>query len=340
MTDEDDQQKEIDFKINEDLIKRVTKELSSFNDERPKLMYKSHILKNFDKTVSGQAEAKDKLASLGYLYQNKIQALYNGIKTDSVPRLNLFVTGPTGYGKTFILTQLANILNLPFIRIDCSTVTAEGWVGDSVSDLISTQLSPLCECTIPGLIIMLDEMDKVITPAVGNSGTDHSVLTQQSFLDLMEGKFVSTGRDLTPFKKTVITDAVQKALVVCAGSFEQVRQADKAAKANIGFTRIEKDKSIDLERWKESMVDAGMLPELAGRIVQVVELSKLTEDEILQIFEKDKSVYKQYQAILPGFNLSKEKKKEIAKKVIESRFGLRELESLIFKEVIKKLEDY
>lgn len=291
-----------------------------------------------DKRAAGQHAAKLKLASLTYLYQNKLMALDNGIRNTSLPRLNLFVTGPTGYGKTFLLTELANIINLPFIRIDCSSITGDGWTGDSLAEVLHKQLQYVDLESQPGCLILLDEMDKIVAPAVGSGGTNHSLITQQVFLDVMDGKF-SSNYDKSFHKNLNLSNFVNTSLIICAGSFETERKANQDIKQNIGFTRTEKETQINLDKWKESMVKCGMLPELAGRIIEVIELEKLKLDEVLEIFDKETSAYAKYKAVCPGFYLSKEQKIEIAKHTIDSKFGLRELESLIFKKLSEKLND-
>ena len=49
---------------------------------------------------------------------------------------NILMIGPTGSGKTFIVQNLAKILNVPFAIADATSLTEAGYVGEDVENIL------------------------------------------------------------------------------------------------------------------------------------------------------------------------------------------------------------
>lgn len=102
--------------------------------------------------------------------------------------------GPTGSGKTLLGRTCANILNVPFIISDATSLTEAGYVGEDVSSI----LSRLLERSSYDLgkaqkgIVFLDEVDKLAGHKTNrDSGRDvGGVGVQQALLKLLEGSKV------------------------------------------------------------------------------------------------------------------------------------------------------
>ena len=309
--------------------------------EKPPVLEVSRedILDYLDETVSGQQEAKESLASMGYLFNMKCLHLDADAPPEDLPRLNLFMSGPTGYGKTFMLTQLAHILGVPFLRVDCSSITQEGWAGASIGESIIASKLYSKRASFNGGIILLDELDKLSTGAKSESGALPHQGTQHNLLDLLDGKFKTNSKEGGGEK---IDRIINNSLIVCAGSFEAIRQESKKVKSNIGFKEdVEKKvdhSKLDIEAWKIEMVKAGLIPELVGRIIHVIELKKLSEDEILDVFTKHNNSYDKYRYIAPKFKLLNKDLQDIAKECYNSPHGLRQLDSSVFNRLLEHLE--
>ena len=89
------------------------------------------IKEMLDEYVIGQEEAKKVLSV----------AAFNHIRRISEPKKimaksNVFMIGPTGTGKTYLSKKLSEILDLPMITFDATTLTATGWRGNDVDDII------------------------------------------------------------------------------------------------------------------------------------------------------------------------------------------------------------
>lgn len=133
---------------------------------------------------------------------------------------NLLLLGPSGVGKTLLVSTVASLLRVPFITIDATPLTASGYVGDDV-DMIAKRLvaearricladaltnarlsaEDVVEVTEEDVvrtaqrgIVYIDEVDKLATRKAGSgssatgSGRDiGGEAVQQALLRLLEG---------------------------------------------------------------------------------------------------------------------------------------------------------
>ncbi|KAG9242244.1 P-loop containing nucleoside triphosphate hydrolase protein [Calycina marina] len=111
-----------------------------------------------------------------------------------IEKSNLLLLGPTGVGKTYILSTLAKILEVPFATVDCSSLTQAGYIGTDIESSIERLLlaanHDISKCESG--IIFLDELDKLAKPAVTTHGRDVSGEgVQQGLLKMIEGTSVT-----------------------------------------------------------------------------------------------------------------------------------------------------
>ena len=113
--------------------------------------------------ISGQEEAK----------RASSMAVYNHLHGR---KRNVLFAGPTGSGKSETWRVLAK--QFPFIRIyDASMISADGWKG---SLHIRSILESVPEGERCHLMIVLDEADKMLEPAIGSGGVDFSLKVQDN----------------------------------------------------------------------------------------------------------------------------------------------------------------
>lgn len=278
--------------------------------------------------VIGQDEAKRQLGVLAALYLNRCMRVAEGVDFDELPPINIFITGPTGSGKTYMLRKLADCLGVPFVRIDCSSLSQQGWDGLSLGDaLLASELKTTDSIAS---VIMLDEMDKLGLGAVSSKGTTPHLGIQNNLLDLLDGKY-------TYSTKQHFNEVIKNSLVLCSGSFEDVRKQLGKQKPQIGFKHTD-SKEGNLDCWKAKMTEAGLIPELVGRIVDVIELQALTDGEIEQLLKRDLGIYHQYKTLLPEFHLNENVIQKMVQQVKKSKYGLREINTLLFKETCKQVK--
>ena len=97
-------------------------------------MTPSQIVKELDKYIIGQEEAKKSVAiALRNRYRRRL--LPEKMKDEITPR-NIIMMGPTGVGKTEIARRLAKLLDAPFIKVEATKFTEVGYVGRDVESMI------------------------------------------------------------------------------------------------------------------------------------------------------------------------------------------------------------
>ncbi|XMA10318.1 hypothetical protein WAI453_003109 [Rhynchosporium graminicola] len=111
-----------------------------------------------------------------------------------IEKSNLLLLGPSGVGKTYILSTLARILEVPFATVDCSSLTQAGYIGtdieSSIERLLLASSHSISKCESG--IIFFDEVDKLAKPAVMTHGRDVSGEgVQQGLLKMIEGTTVT-----------------------------------------------------------------------------------------------------------------------------------------------------
>jgi ATP-dependent Clp protease ATP-binding subunit ClpX len=111
-----------------------------------------------------------------------------------IEKSNLLLLGPSGVGKTYILSTLARVLEVPFATVDCSALTQAGYIGtdieSSIERLLLASSHNISKCETG--IIFFDEIDKLAKPAIMTHGRDVSGEgVQQGLLKMIEGTTVT-----------------------------------------------------------------------------------------------------------------------------------------------------
>ncbi len=104
------------------------------NDNLMKQLTPSQIIKELDKYIIGQDEAKRAVA-IALRNRWRRQKVEENIKEEIMPN-NIILIGPTGVGKTEIARRLAKLAGAPFIKVEASKYTEVGYVGRDVESMI------------------------------------------------------------------------------------------------------------------------------------------------------------------------------------------------------------
>ena len=252
---------------------------NSFPDLK-KIPNPSEIFEHLRKRIEGQDDYLRQLSVFGYEHMSRMRYLTgNEIPPSTVAdKKNLFVIGPTGSGKTFGMELLADYLRIPFVIIDATTLTAEGYVGQDVSDIAQLLISKSGDNIKRASfgIIAIDEVDKIASS--GQSGSldigGHGV--QTCLLKLIESSRHSNIQiPKNKYKKNMSTKTFDASNVsfVAMGAFSGLKNILSAQKCRIGFNHSqshEEREEIAYRISAEEDVDAalvkyGMLPEFMAR---------------------------------------------------------------------------
>lgn len=293
-----------------------------------------NLKKTLDEYISGQEELKRSLSTIGHMHFMKIYADSKEMDLE-LPRQSLMLVGGTGSGKSYCVSKFAESLDLPYLRVDASTLSNPGWAGVSLHDYLSGYRDDYKDHDLEYYgVVFIDEIDKLGNHQTDSGGGNVSLYLQSSLLDFLEGKTINVDIGMN----RVESYDTSRFLVILGGSFEEVRKYTN--KKAIGF-HDEETKSLSTDDWRKFMLGAGLTKELVGRITLVNELVTLTDEEIRDAILNSKgSAYEQYYNMFRLYDrqfwLGNENIEKIIKKVKTSNAGLREIDTQIAEYALKE----
>jgi ATP-dependent Clp protease ATP-binding subunit ClpX len=293
------------------------------------------IVKHLDAYIVGQIRAKKLLAVAIYNHYKRI-----GKKLDvEIQKSNVMLVGPTGCGKTFLVSTLAKLLDVPFTVADATAFTEAGYVGDDV-DMLIGRLIVAAEGDIERAkkgIVYVDEIDK-IARSESNGRDIRGEGVQQALLKMMEGGVMEVnptgGRKGQPNSSTVNIDTTE-ILFIVGGAFSAITDL-QTKRQPLGFTgkHTEEAKLETKPVTSKELVKFGMIPEFMGRVPIIAQLEHLGESELFKILREPKNaITKQYKALFNLDGVEAEFTDEflmcVAKKALKEGTGARGLRAIM-----------
>ena len=274
-----------------------------FASENAITLTPSQICAELDKRVIGQDKAKKIISVAIY---NHYKRIFRGAA--DVQKSNILMLGPSGCGKTEIARSIANILDVPFVICDATSVTEAGYVGDDVENMLLRLYQAAgedLELAEHG-IIYIDEIDKIARKSEGRSITRDvsGEGVQQALLKIIEGADIDVplagGRKHPQGER--IRMNTRDILFICGGAFEELtmKKESKKETAAIGFGAVkenqEKNDSLIIDA--KTLEKQGMIPELIGRLPVRCVLNPLTKEDLKRILtEPVFSIIGQYERL-------------------------------------------
>ena len=297
----------------------------------------SKLKQELDRYVVGQEEAKKIISVAVCNHMKRIEA-----NNDLLEKTNILILGPTGCGKTFLMSTIAKFLNVPMVIVDATNFTQVGYVGEDVSNILKklymASNGDLEKCKKG--IVYVDEIDKVMAKTSSHGDRDAAGTgVQQNFLKLMEGGTQTIKLPTRDGGMQEIEIDTKDILFVFGGAFVGI-DAKKEKPVSIGFgTSNAEPESIDKPITQDDIVKYGFIPEFVGRVPIVVKMNELSRDNLKDILiGTDKSILKQYQHM---FMMDKIKASfddslinEIIDNSVEKHMGARGLRGTIEKDIM------
>ena len=313
-----------------------------------------HEIKDYlDTYVIGQDTAKERIAVAIY---NHYKRITQNVDNDDVEiqKANVLLCGNSGTGKTFLVSTVAKLLNVPFAIADATVFTQSGYVGEDVESII-TRLLQSCDYNVEQAergIVFIDEIDKIarkgsnvsITRDVSGEGV------QQGLLKLLEGSNVlvpPNGGRKHPEQKMIEVNT-KNILFICGGAFEGIekiikRRLDlKTNKHAVGFESIIK-RNDNIAKTNTDILSKittgdlktfGLIPEIIGRIPVITHTNALDKVALKRILVEPKNaLIKQYKKLfeIDGIKLTVDDDvlNYIVDKANENNIGARGLRGIV-----------
>lgn len=256
------------------------------------------------------------------------------------------ITGNTGCGKTLILESIIEYLerytkfNIPMVKVPTSQLTAAGYVGMNLEDIleelvskvtITNSLNEKIRFAEKNGVVFLDEIDKKGSKDNGDVSGRSVLNALLQFIDganyqIYSGQKYIGNPNITPsyFNTKYLN-------IFAAGAFTHVK--DDLNRKTIGFNGESKELITKLK--PEDYITKGDMPiEFMGRFHQTVQLNPLGLNDLKDILNKSTAspiLIESQKLDIRGVNLRWDESfiEEVAKKAYNLNMGARLLKTII-----------
>ncbi len=209
------------------------------------------------------------------------------LKSNFVIRPHFILSGESGTGKSHLISMIAKKHGIEMLEINAASLTKEGVSGNSLSKAMSGLLNIK---TSSGIVVFVDEFDKLFTNGAAQGTHEALAGVQNEFLTMLENDSASVFGDYGKY----INVNVGKVLFVFAGAFNN-------------------EDNLTHERLRE----LGMRTEFLGRVSLQFSTKKISLESLLGLVEHN-ILLQEYFKVFKG--TSKKKATETIKERISTEY--------------------
>ena len=205
---------------------------------------------------------------------------------------NILIRGNTGTGKTYLSSVVLPYLGVPYFIADATKYTEEGYVGDSVSDMLVGLVHAAggdIEKAQRGILV-IDEIDKKAANAIVGGHDVSRGAVQEALYKIAEGSKIRINIGTRLNEQWVYFDT-SRLTVVCSGAFEGIEnyRDDRIGKRKIGLDREEVKKGEDPNIIDQDYISYGMKAQFMRRVKTIFQLDDISKNQLINIMKTSKS---------------------------------------------------
>ncbi len=209
---------------------------------------------------------------------------------------NILIRGNTGTGKSFLVQNVLSCIDVPSVIVDATKYTEAGYVGGDVEDMLVALLNAAggdLHKAERGVLV-IDEIDKKASNSDSGGRDVSGGSVQEALYKLAEGSVIQINIGDNIHKKIINFDT-SRLTVICAGAFENIEDLRdiRVGARTLGFKnnedrqKEEKAKSAGIE--DKDYVKYGMKAQFMRRLIDVIELSDVTREQLIRIMKESES---------------------------------------------------
>lgn len=254
----------------------------------------------------------------------------------SLPKTPTLLIGPTGSGKSYLIQKSADLLDCPLITINCANLVPSGIVGTTIGNCLTNlyNISGKMINKMSKAIIHFDEFDKL--SSIYHQSDNFKANIQMELLRFFDKNEDIFFQSSSSQYSDQISVSVNNFMLVFSGAFTGIdkmifERLNQDTKGQLGL--IDQNNLMQYCSTKD-LIQYGIIPELAGRFVQISRLNKLNASDLFDIIQTAKeSEYKLHleKCKVLGLNIvfRKDALKAISEIVYYNNLGVRGISAVL-----------